>query len=698
MGTSPTTAVQVTMENQYINREISWLDFNARVLQEAADANVPLIERLRFLGIFSNNLDEFFQVRYATVKRIAQSQKTGKKVLGGIKAEVLLEQITKKVIKLQKQSVEILHAVEAALQKENIYFINETQVPEEQHTFLREYFLEHVSPALVTVMLSKKRVQDFTDNTTFLTVKMTRKATANKDSNVYALIELNSELDRFIVLPKNGKRQNIMLLDDLIRYHFHLIFNFFDYQTIEAHMIKITRDAELDLEEDASKSYIEKIAESVKDRMFSDPVRLVYDNTIAKDTLDFVMQKLRIATSDSLIPGGRYHHRRDYMKFPSLGRQNLLYTPIDPLPIAGLNLEKPILESIAQKDYLLHTPYQNFSYVVKFLQEVALDPQVQTIKLTVYRLAKISHVVSALINAAKNGKKVLVQIELQARFDEKNNIDSASRLEAAGVQLIFGVPGLKVHAKLCVIERLEEKKIRRYGFVSTGNFNESTAKVYTDYTLFTHNQKVLKECNKVFNFLEVNYKLKTYKHLIVSPHYTHSTICRLIDKEIAHKKEGKPAGIKMKLNNLTSYKIIDKFYEASRAGVPVKLMIRGICCLIPGIKGMSDTIEVVGVIDRFLEHSRVFIFENAGVPKVYISSADMMTRNIENRVEVACPIYTLDLQKQILDAFEIGWQDNVKGRRVNGSPQNAINANGLSPIRSQEVIYNYTQNLQASCD
>ena len=320
-----------------------------------------------------------------------------------------------------------------------------------------------------------------------------------------------------------------------------------------------------------------------------------------------------------------------------------------------------------------------------------------SIKLTVYRLSKLSHVVSALINAAKNGKKVLVQIELQARFDEKNNIDMANRLEAAGVQLIFGVPGLKVHAKICVIERWEKKKTKRYGFISTGNFNESTAKVYTDFTLFTYNQKILKEVNKVFNFLAVNYKVKKYKHLIVSPHYTRTTILRLIDQEIANRKAGLPAGIKMKLNNLTSYKIIDKFYEASRAGVNIQLMIRGICCLIPGVKGMSDNIEVIGVIDRFLEHSRVYIFENRGTPQLYISSADMMTRNIENRVEVACPIYSLELQEQILKTFDIGWRDNVKGRRINGVEQNSLNVNGDTFIRSQEVIYSYTQKLVEEC-
>ncbi|MEK9781987.1 MAG: polyphosphate kinase 1 [Flavobacteriales bacterium] len=673
----------------YINREISWLDFNARVLQEAADPNVPLIERLRFLGIFSNNLDEFFQVRYATVKRIAQSAKAGKRILGGIAASELLEQITKKVIVLQKESLQTLLAVEQKLQEENIYFINETEVLEAHKDFLKDNFLTKVSPALVTVMLSEGLEQDFTDNTAFLTVKLHLN---NSPKNAYALIEINPDLDRFIVLPKVDDRQYIILLDDLIRYHFHLIFSFFDYHKIEAHMIKITRDAELDFEEDASKSYIEKIKASVEDRLISDPVRLVYDNTISKDALQVVMEKLKISATDGLIPGGRYHLRRDYMNFPDLGRKELLYDKQLPLTIKGLPLDENILPAIAEKDYLLYTPYHTFSYVIKFLREAALDPKVETIKITIYRLSKISQVISSLINAAKNGKKVLVQIELQARFDENNNIDFANKLEAAGVQLIFGVPGLKVHSKICVIERREGKKTKRYGFISTGNFNESTAKVYTDYTLFTSNQKILKEVNKVFNFLEVNYKLKKYKHLIVSPHYTQSVLNRLIDQEIDNQKAGLQAGIQLKLNNITSYKTIDKLYEASRAGVPIKIIVRGVCCLIPGVPNQSATIEVVSIVDKYLEHPRVYIFENAGDPKVYISSADLMTRNIEHRVEVSCPIYDAEVKQQILDTFDICWNDNVKARIINREPQNKFKPKGTKDHRSQWDTYTYFQN------
>ena len=676
-------------ENRYINREISWLDFNARVLQEAADTNVPLLERLRFLGIFSNNLDEFFQVRYATIKRIAQSEKTGKKVLGGITANDLLKAITQKVILQQKSSISILRNIEQALKKENIFFINEKEVLEEQKPFLREYFIQKVSPALVTMILSEKHTQDFTDNIAFLMVKLFLE---KETSFQYALIEIPKELDRFVVLPMLDEKQYIILLDDLIRFHFDLIFNFFDYTAIEAHMIKITRDAELDLEEDASKSYINKITESVKERILADPVRMVYDNTIAQDTLDFIIKKLGFDSTDSLIPGGRYHHRRDYMDFPNLGRNELWHPRFDPLPILGLSLEKSILRAIDEKDYLIYTPYHSFSYLVKFLREAALDPEVTSIKITIYRLSNVSNIVSSLINAAKNGKVVLVQIELQARFDEANNIIHAERLKAAGIQLIFGIAGLKVHSKICVIEKLSEGKKRRYGFISTGNLNETTARIYTDYTLFTADQKLLREVNRVFTFLQVNYQQKKYKHLIVSPHYTRDRLSELIDQEIENLKNNKPSGIRLKLNAVTNYDIIEKLYMASNAGVKIQMIVRGVCCLIPGVKGMSENIEVISVVDKFLEHPRVYIFENGGDLKVYLSSADFMTRNIENRVEVAAPINDKELQKQIIDVFNIAWNDNTKARKINTTPQNFIQPTKLPPIRSQWAIYDYYSN------
>lgn len=678
----------------YINREISWLDFNARVLQEANDVHVPLLERLRFLGIFSNNLDEFFQVRYATVKRIAQSGKTGKRVFAGRSAEALLKEITSKVIDLQDESLEILNGIYKEMERENIFFINQNEVKPEQEDFLKNYFIQNVNPALVTIILSQNRDQDLSANKAFLIVTMSLNQ-ATENHNIYALIEMPKDAKRFVVLPKNGDgKQYIMMLDDLIRYHFHMIFSFFNYKSIQAHMVKITRDAELDLEEDVSISYLEKITLSVKDRMISDPVRLVYDKEIPNQTLSFVMEKLNIDSTDSLIPGGKYHQRRDYMNFPSLDRPDLLYSSLPSLPIPMLSMEENILDAIDQKDYLLNTPYQDFSYVIKFLREAALDPKVKSIKITIYRLSKSSLIVSALINAAKNGKKVLVQIELQARFDEENNINFAEQLEAAGVQLIFGIPGLKVHSKICIIERQHDKKNRRYGFISTGNFNESTAKIYTDYTLFTTNQKILKEVNKVFNFLQVSYKIKKYKHLIVSPHYTASVISKMIDNEIENHQKGLPSGISLKLNNITNYPLVEKLYQASQAGVKIKMIVRGICCLVPGVKGLSDNITVLSVVDKFLEHSRVIIFENAGEKKIYLSSADFMTRNIENRVEVACPVYDKELQQQILDTFELSWKDNTKGRIVNQNPQNKMvkPKAGDKIQRSQWTTYDYYKN------
>jgi polyphosphate kinase len=400
-----------------------------------------------------------------------------------------------------------------------------------------------------------------------------------------------------------------------------------------------------------------------------------------------------IDSTDSLIPGGRYHNRKDFMNFPQLNRNDLQYNKMLPIPIEGLSLEKSIFKAIEEKDYLLYTPYHSFSFVIKFLREAALDPIVNSIKITIYRLSQLSNVASALINAAKNGKKVLVQIELQARFDETNNIIYAEQMQAAGVELIFGIPGLKVHSKICVVEKRIEGKNKRYGFISTGNLNEDTAKIYTDYTLFTSNPEVLKEVNKVFNFLQVHYKLKKYKHLIVSPHYTHAALVKMINKEIENKKAGLPCGIKLKLNAITNFSMINKLYEASQAGVSIQMVVRGICCLIPGVKDMSENIEVISIVDRYLEHPRLYIFENGGKQKVYISSADFMTRNIENRVEVAAPIYDVSLKKQIIDVFDIIWMDNVKSRIINKKPQNKFRKTSDKPVRSQWAIYDYYKKL-----
>ncbi|OIQ18643.1 MAG: polyphosphate kinase 1 [Flavobacterium sp. MedPE-SWcel] len=687
--------------NRYIDREKSWLAFNARVLQEAADENVPLLDRLRFLGIFSNNLDEFFRVRYAAIRRLSLEGKTGEKILGGITADALLKEITEVVIEQQSESLRILSVIEKELEKENIYILNESEISKEQGKFIKDYFIQKVSPELVTIILND--LDEFPllmDDSGYLAVKLVVKSKYTDEDDVdnktevrYAIIEMPKAINRFVVLPSENGNKYVMLLDDVIRYNLHNIFNIFKYETISAHMIKITRDAELEIDSDQSKSLMEKISKSVFERRVGEPVRFVYDQSIEEDTLAFLLERMGIESTDSIIPGGRYHNRRDYMNFPTLGRDDLLYKRNYPLPVNGLSLEGSIVQKIKKKDYLVYAPYQSFAYVIKFLREAALDPKVISIKITLYRLAKNSQIISSLINAAKNGKKVVVQIELQARFDEASNISYAELMQTEGINLIFGVKGLKVHSKVCVVERAEEKKVKRYGFISTGNFNESTAKIYTDVTLFTSHQQIMKEVSKVFDFFEVNYRVNRYKHLLVSPQYSRTKFSKLIDREILNAIAGKEAYIKLKMNSLTDFKMIDKLYEASREGVKIQLIIRGICCLIPGVKDMSENIEAISIVDNYLEHSRVYIFANAGNPDVYISSADFMTRNLDARVEITCPIYDKEIKQELIDTFEIGWKGNVKVRLHSESLDNEYRKKNSSKVfRVQQETYNYYRN------
>lgn len=683
---------------KYIDREKSWLAFNERVLQEAADHTVPLLDRLRFLGIFSNNLDEFFRVRYATVRRISMSKDNNKKLINGVDAKTLLQEITEIVIKQQAKSLSILHEIETELQHEGIYIVDETQVNQEQKNFIHEFFIHKVSPVLVTIILND--LAEFPlvrDSYGYLAVKMVKKATEDSVKSVkkrtrYALIEIPAQINRFVELPTIDGKQYIIMLDDVIRLNLNKIFSIFDYENISAHMIKITRDAELDFDSDLHKSFLEKISNSVRERRVGEVVRFVYDSKIDKDTLDFFLEKIDIEAVDSIIPGGRYHNRRDYMNFPTLGRKDLTIGKLNPLPVSGLNIEGSIIQQIKHKDFLVHTPFQSFNYVVKFLREAALDPKVTSIKITLYRLAKNSQIISSLINAAKNGKQVTVQIELQARFDETSNINYAEIMQAEGIKLIFGVKGLKVHSKICVIERLEGKKIKRYGFISTGNFNESTSNIYTDVTVLTSDSRIMKEVNKVFEFFEVNYKIYRYKDLIVSPHYTRSKFTKLIENEIEKALNDKPAMIRLKMNSLSDYKMIDKLYEASRAGVKVELIVRGICCLIPGVPGLSDNIEAVSIVDNLLEHSRIYIFGTDEEAKVFISSADFMTRNIDERVEVTCPIYDESIKTELIDTFKIYWKGNVKVRLHSERLENRYRRLGDARFKAQEEIYNYYRN------
>jgi len=670
------------------NRELSWLDFNERVLQEAADITVPLIERLRFIGIFSNNLDEFYKVRYATVKRLALSKEGVKKFYKGENAKDLLNLITERAIELQNRSNLILDFILKDLEKENIFIVDEQAIPKDSISYIKSFFLDKIQPKLKIVLLNEK--DDFpqlSESSCFLIIKVESK---NKNLN-YAIIQFPDEFERFIVI-KNQDVKYVIMIDDIIRYHLFEIFKIFNPSNISANMIKFSRDAELDFDDDISKSYLEKISQSVKDRLKGDPLRFVYDKEIDPNTLKFLLEKMNINSEiDSVIPGGKYHNKKDYMNFPILNN-DLAYDKIEQLVIKDFYKHKTVFESIDQRDFLVHTPFHKFNHILTFLSEASIDPEVKRICITIYRLSKLSSVANTLINAAKNGKEVVVQIELQARFDETNNIDYAKLMQYQGVKLIFGIPTLKVHAKVCVVEKLINNKILKYGFISTGNFNESTAKIYTDFTIFTSNQSLLDEISNVFEFFSFNYKKFKYEKLIISPYNTKKFFKSLIKNEIKNAKRGKDAFIKIKLNNITNYEMVEELYKAAEEGVKIYLIVRGICCLIPNQKNTHNNIELISIVDKFLEHTRMFIFCNNGKNKTYISSADWMTRNLDNRVEVTIPIEDEKISNQLNDIFSIYWNDNQKSRYVNSENNNEYRKNKLGIIRSQSQVYNYHNN------
>ena len=670
------------------NRELSWLDFNERVLQEAADITVPLIERLRFIGIFSNNLDEFYKVRYATVKRLALSKEKVKKFYKGENAKDLLNLITERAIELQNRSNLILDFILKDLEKENIFIVDEQAIPKDSISYIESFFLDKIQPKLKIVLLNEK--DDFpqlSESSCFLIVKVESK---NKNLN-YAIIQFPDKFERFIVI-KNQDVKYIIMIDDIIRYHLFEIFKIFNPLNISANMIKFSRDAELDFDDDISKSYLEKISQSVKDRLKGDPLRFVYDKEIDPNTLKFLLEKMNINPEiDSVIPGGKYHNKKDYMNFPILNN-DLAYDKIEQLVIKDFYKHKTVFESIEERDFLVHTPFHKFNHILTFLSEASIDPDVKRICITIYRLSKLSSVANTLINAAKNGKEVVVQIELQARFDETNNIDYAKLMQDQGVKLIFGIPTLKVHAKVCVVEKLINNKILKYGFISTGNFNEITAKIYTDFTIFTSNQSLLDEISNVFEFFSFNYKKFKYEKLIISPYNTKKFFKSLIKNEIKNAQRGKDAFIKIKLNNITNYEMVEELYKAAEEGVKIYLIVRGICCLIPNQKNTNNNIQLISIVDKFLEHTRMFIFCNNGKNKTYISSADWMTRNLDNRVEVTIPIEDDKISNQLNDIFSIYWNDNQKSRYVNSENNNEYRKNELGIIRSQSQVYNYHYN------
>jgi len=669
-----------------INRDLSWLSFNARVLQEAEDTTVPLIERIRFLGIFSNNRDEFFRVRVATIRRMVKWPHKGKQMFGEF-PDVLLDSIQKIVIRQQRKFEKIYESILDELKKENIFLVNEKQLSESHQQHVRNYFHDQVYPFLVPIMLeSAPKFPYLKDKSTYLLIKLTQSIKEKKWK--YALIELPTDVvSRFLVLPAADHRQMIIMLDDVIRLCLDDIFSVFAYEKIESYAVKITRDAELDIDSDISKSLMEKVSKSVKMRKKGAPVRLAYDEKIPEDLLSFVLKKINMNKADYLIPGGRYHNFRDFMGFPDLGKKNLRYNIPHPADHPDLKGERSVFKVIRQRDVFLAYPYQSFHHVIDLLREASIDPKVESIKITLYRAADNSGIVNALINAVKNGKNVTAVVELQARFDEEANIIFANRLQEEGAQVIFGVPGLKVHSKLFLIARKEEGKTVHYAHLGTGNFNEQTARVYCDHSLLTSNKKITEEVVKLFSFYRDNFKTGTYKRLLVSPFNMRKRFLQLINQEIKNAEAGKVAYMYIKMNSLVDTEMIRKLYQASEAGVKIKMIVRGICSLVTDLKGYSDNIEVISIVDKFLEHSRIFVFANNGDEKYFISSADWMYRNLDHRSEVAIPIYDKNLQKHLKTYLQIQLHDNIKARLINREQNNEYKKrdNGLA-MRSHDDI------------
>ena len=672
---------------RYVNREISWLRFNERVLQEAADSRVPLIERLRFLGIFSNNLDEFFKVRYASVRRLAQLNAPHRySSFDPIPADALLREINREVRQLQSQYAAIYDELLEKLAEKDIFLLDERQVKPEQRAFLKRFFNDQVAPVLNLLTFDKRLpFPELRDSSLYLIVTLHREG---KQPH-YALIEVPTDLlSRFVVLPAQGQDQYLILLEDIIRFHLEALFSIFPHREIQAHAFKISRDAELSIDNGLRRSFVDKVARSLEKRKRGKPVRFVYDAQMPNNTLRFLLRQLNIATEvDSVIPGGRYHNKRDFMSFPNLGGPSCEYPQLEPLSIPDFSDARSMFEIIAQRDYLIQTPYQDFDHVIHWLREASIDPRVKKIQLTIYRVADDSRVLAALINAARNGKAVSVNIELRARFDEAANLQWAEALREAGIQVLFGLPGLKVHAKLCYIER--QGTPRRFALIGTGNFNESTARCYTDYFLFTADKRLTREVKRVFQFFHTSYKPLRYDTLIVSPLYARDTLYQLIDREIKNHKRGLPAFINLRLNNLVDKSLIDKLYQASKAGVPMRFIIRGICCLRPGVPGLSDSIQAISIVDQFLEHARVYWFANAGEDRVYIASADWMKRNLDFRVEVGCPIRDPILKREITDVFECYWRDHTKARILDPDQTNRYEQAERHAHRAQFDTYAY---------
>ncbi len=677
---------------KFVNREISWLEFNGRVLQEAADETTPLIERIKFLGIFSNNLDEFYRVRVATLNRLVDYNKRAGDNLN-LNPRRTLKEINRIDTEQQKEFARIFRRLVRELAHEGIHIINEKELSEEQGAYIRKYFNENVRSQLFPIMLSNLKSSSLRDKSIYLSIGLSKSSVPGVEQ--FAIIRVPSgPLSRFVILPEVKGQKFIILLDDVIRYCLGEIFSIFGYDTFQAFTFKFTRDAELDIDNDVSKSFLEIMTESLKQRKLGAPVRFIYDKNMPVKLLNMLKQKLDINEADTLSKSGRYHNFKDFMSFPDVGRKDLLFEPSLPLEHRRLPKNESLLNIIRERDILLHFPYQSFRYIIDLLREASIDPQVRSIKMTLYRVARDSNVINALINAARNGKSVTVFMELQARFDEEANIYWAEKMQEEGVKLIQGIPGFKVHCKLLLIRRKESDKNVYYANVGTGNFNEQTARIYADDSLLTSNPQITEDVNSVFRLFESKYNPPKFNSLIVAPFHMRNFYIRLINNEIKNAKAGKEAWIILKLNNLVDDKIIRKIYQAGQAGVKVSIICRGTCTMIPGMKDFSENIEVISIVDKFLEHSRVFVFYNGGDEKYYISSADWMVRNLDNRIEVACPVYDKGIQLELKTMLKIQLKDNTKARIVNHDIPNTYKDKDKLPIlRSQVEIYKYLKEL-----
>ncbi|MGA1976792.1 MAG: polyphosphate kinase 1 [Bacteroidales bacterium] len=681
------------MSKGYIPKEISWLSFNERVLQEAENKEVPLIERFKFLGIYSNNLDEYFRVRVATLKRLSQFGLKSKDILG-YNPKATLKKIQEIVIEQNVRFEKIYSTLIQELDKHKIHIINEKQLNHEQSEFVRNYFITEVRNRLMPYLIEKDaELPNLTDDAIYLAISLYKKKDPGKKR--YALLEVPSDvLPRFTILPGIGEDKYIIYLDDIIRYGLKDIFFLFDFDDLSAYTVKLTKDAELELVDDISESYIDKLSRSLHQRKWGSPVRFIYDRKMPDDLLKILTKKLNFGPDDAVIPAERYHNMKDFMHFPNLGKKKFYYEPLIPITHRDIQPGKSILSAIKKRDIMLFFPYHPFDHFIDLLREASIDPFVTSIQITLYRLARNSSVINALLNAVRNGKNVTTIVELQARFDEEANILWGNKLQEEGVKVIYGVPGLKVHSKLLLITRVKDDVTQKYAAIGTGNFNEDTARIYSDHLLLTSNLKITNEVFKAFNFFNVNYKKDNYYHLVLSPFSLRNKMTQLIENEIKNALAGKKAHIYMKLNNITDSEIIENLYEASAAGVTIKLIVRGMISIVTGVRDLSENIKGIGIVDRFLEHSRFMIFCNGGNEEVYISSADLMTRNIEHRIEVTCPVFDKNIRNELKHIFDIQWSDNVKARKLDAKLSNKFVKPGKSEIRSQVEIYEYLKYLK----